>query len=176
MHRTSHWLGLDVHDVGDYRERVTAPAEGERPWRRLAAGMTLTVEPGVYLRPAANVPPRFHDIGVRIEDDVLVTATGHDVLSHAPKRIDDVEASCGAEVSERGIIIVGGGPVGLALALLLARREVSSTVIDARELEVARSDQRLLALARGTSTCCVRCWICRGGVRADPDGRRLVSR
>jgi len=53
-------------------------------------------------------------------------------------------------VSERGIIIVGGGPVGLALALLLARREVSSTVIDARGLEVARSDQRLLALARGT--------------------------
>ena len=92
MHRTSHWLGLDVHDVGDYREQVAAPAEGERPWRRLAAGMTLTVEPGVYLRPSANVPARFHDIGVRIEDDVLVTATGHDVLSHAPKRIDDIEA------------------------------------------------------------------------------------
>ena len=92
MHRTSHWLGLDVHDVGDCREQVAAPAEGERPWRRLAAGMTLTVEPGVYLRPAANVPARFHDIGVRIEDDVLVTATGHDVLSHAPKRIDDIEA------------------------------------------------------------------------------------
>ena len=53
-------------------------------------------------------------------------------------------------MSERGIIIVGGGPVGLALALMLARREVSSTVIDARGLEVARSDQRLLALARGT--------------------------
>ena len=92
MHRTSHWLGLDVHDVGDYRELGAAPADGQRPWRRLAAGMTLTIEPGVYLRPAANVPVRFHDIGIRIEDDVLVTATGHEVLSHAPKRVEDIEA------------------------------------------------------------------------------------
>ncbi len=92
MHRTSHWLGLDVHDVGDYREQGAAPADGKRPWRRLAAGMTLTIEPGVYLRPAANVPVRFHAIGIRIEDDVLVTATGHEVLSHAPKRVEDIEA------------------------------------------------------------------------------------
>ena len=92
MHRTSHWLGLDVHDVGDYREQGAAPADGQRPWRRLAAGMTLTIEPGVYLRPAANVPVRFHGIGIRIEDDVVVTATGHEVLSHAPKRVEDIEA------------------------------------------------------------------------------------
>ena len=54
--------------------------------------MTLTIEPGVYLRPAANMPVRFHGIGIRIEDDVVVTATGHEVLSHAPKRVEDIEA------------------------------------------------------------------------------------
>jgi len=90
MHRTSHWLGLDVHDVGDYR--AAGPAEGERPWRRLQPGMTLTIEPGVYLRPAANVPERFHDIGIRIEDDALVTAAGHELLSTAARRVDDIEA------------------------------------------------------------------------------------
>jgi Xaa-Pro aminopeptidase len=92
MHRTSHWLGLDVHDVGDYRESESPTAGAERPWRRLAQGMTLTIEPGVYLRPAANVPERFQNIGVRIEDDAVVTAGGHELLSTAPKRIDDIEA------------------------------------------------------------------------------------
>lgn len=93
MHRTSHWLGLDVHDVGDYRELGPAPEAGERAWRRLVPGMAMTVEPGVYLRPADNVPERFHNIGVRIEDDVIVTASGHEVLTHAaPKHPDDIEA------------------------------------------------------------------------------------
>ena len=92
MHRTSHWLGLDVHDVGDYRESELPAAGAERPWRRLMPGMTLTVEPGVYLRPAPNVPKPFHNIGVRIEDDAVVTADGHELLSSAPKRIDDIEA------------------------------------------------------------------------------------
>jgi Xaa-Pro aminopeptidase len=93
MHRTSHWLGLDVHDVGDYRESGPAPETGERAWRRLVPGMAMTVEPGLYLRPASNVPERFHNIGIRIEDDVIVTTTGHEVLTHgAPKQPDDIES------------------------------------------------------------------------------------
>jgi Xaa-Pro aminopeptidase len=85
MHRTGHWLGLDVHDAGDYKR------DGE--WRALEAGMVLTVEPGCYVRPAEDVPERFWNIGVRIEDDVLVTDSGHEVLSaETPKRIADIEA------------------------------------------------------------------------------------
>jgi Xaa-Pro aminopeptidase len=85
MHRTGHWLGLDVHDAGDYKRA------GE--WRTLEPGMTLTVEPGLYIRAAADVPEPLHDIGIRIEDDVLVIAGGCEVLSaEAPKRIEDVEA------------------------------------------------------------------------------------
>jgi Xaa-Pro aminopeptidase len=85
MHRTGHWLGLDVHDAGEYRR--------EGKWRPLAPGMVLTVEPGLYIRAAADVPERLRDIGVRIEDDVLVREGGCEVLSaEAPKRIDDIEA------------------------------------------------------------------------------------
>jgi Xaa-Pro aminopeptidase len=85
MHRTGHWLGLDVHDAGDYKRN------GE--WRALEAGMVLTVEPGCYVRPAEDVPERFWNIGVRIEDDVLVTDSGNEVLSaETPKRIADIEA------------------------------------------------------------------------------------
>jgi Xaa-Pro aminopeptidase len=85
MHRTGHWLGLDVHDAGDYKER------GE--WKRLVPGMTLTVEPGCYIRPADGVPERFWNIGVRIEDDALVTATGCEIVTNgAPKRADEIEA------------------------------------------------------------------------------------
>jgi Xaa-Pro aminopeptidase len=85
MHRTGHWLGLDVHDAGDYRRG------GE--WRPLAPGMTLTVEPGLYIRAADDVPQRLRDIGVRIEDDVLVTALGCEVLTaEAPKLAGDIEA------------------------------------------------------------------------------------
>jgi Xaa-Pro aminopeptidase len=85
MHRTGHWLGLDVHDAGDYKER------GE--WKPLVPGMTLTVEPGCYVRPADGVPERFWNIGVRIEDDALVTATGCEIVtSGAPKHADDIEA------------------------------------------------------------------------------------
>jgi Xaa-Pro aminopeptidase len=67
MHRTGHWLGLDVHDVGDYRS-----GSDDDSWARLVPGMTLTVEPGLYFRPGATVPAHLHGIGVRIEDDVLV--------------------------------------------------------------------------------------------------------
>jgi len=86
MHRTSHWLGRDVHDVGRY-------AEGGAP-RPLEPGMVLTVEPGLYI-PAdvEDVPAPFRGIGIRIEDDVLVTADGREVLSAAaPKQVDEVEA------------------------------------------------------------------------------------
>jgi Xaa-Pro aminopeptidase len=72
-HRTGHWLGIDVHDVGDYK------VGGE--WRVLETGMTLTVEPGIYIRPAPRVPKEFWNIGIRIEDDVLVTNDGPDVLT-----------------------------------------------------------------------------------------------
>ena len=85
MHRTGHWLGLDVHDAGEYKR--------EGKWRPLAPGMVLTVEPGLYIRSAADVPERLRDIGVRIEDDVLVREGGCEVLTaEAPKRIDDIEA------------------------------------------------------------------------------------
>mgnify|MGYP005816271907 FL=1 len=93
MHRTSHWLGLDVHDVGDYRAPGPATEGTERAWRTLVPGMVLTVEPGLYLRAAPNVAQRFAHIGVRIEDDVVITDEGHDVLTQAlPRRADDVEA------------------------------------------------------------------------------------
>jgi Xaa-Pro aminopeptidase len=85
MHRTGHWLGLDVHDAGEYKRAGK--------WRALAPGMTLTVEPGLYIRPADDIPAAFHNIGVRIEDDVAVTAGGCEVLTaEAPKAVVDVEA------------------------------------------------------------------------------------
>jgi Xaa-Pro aminopeptidase len=88
MHRTGHWLGLDVHDVGEYKR------DGE--WRTLEPGMTLTVEPGCYIRPGEGVPEAFWNIGVRIEDDVLVTPSGCEVLTSAtPKSIGDIEALVG---------------------------------------------------------------------------------
>ena len=84
MHRTGHWLGLDVHDVGEYKRN------GE--WRPLQPGMTLTVEPGCYVRPADNVPHHFWNIGIRIEDDVVVTETGCEVLTGAaPKTVAEIE-------------------------------------------------------------------------------------
>jgi Xaa-Pro aminopeptidase len=88
MHGTGHWLGMDVHDVGHYRD-VTASA---RPSRPLQAGMVVTVEPGIYVRPAQGVPEEYWNIGIRIEDDVLVTADGHTILSAAaPKSIAEIE-------------------------------------------------------------------------------------
>ena len=83
MHRTGHWLGLDVHDAGEYK------TGGD--WTVLAPGMTLTVEPGLYIRPGAQAPQHLHGIGVRIEDDVLVTANGNEVYTNAPKTIAEIE-------------------------------------------------------------------------------------
>ncbi|MEK6592217.1 MAG: aminopeptidase P N-terminal domain-containing protein [Pseudomonadota bacterium] len=84
MHRTGHWLGLDVHDAGDYKH------DGQ--WRTLQPGMVLTVEPGCYIRAGEGVPEKFAGTGIRIEDDVLVTPSGHEVLtSAAPKSVADIE-------------------------------------------------------------------------------------
>ncbi len=83
MHRTGHWLGLDVHDAGEYKD-------GEA-WIALAPGMALTVEPGLYIRPAANVPAHLHGIGIRIEDDVFVTAGGAEFYTSAPKTVAEIE-------------------------------------------------------------------------------------
>ncbi|RMD68272.1 MAG: Xaa-Pro aminopeptidase [Gammaproteobacteria bacterium] len=85
MHRTGHWLGMDVHDVGDYKE--------DGGWKTLEPGMVMTVEPGLYFPKAADIPRRFWNIGVRIEDDVLVTREGHEILTEAlPKEAEAVEA------------------------------------------------------------------------------------
>jgi Xaa-Pro aminopeptidase len=93
MHRTGHWLGMDVHDVGEYREARDAAQGEEKPWRALQPGMVLTVEPGIYVRPANDVPEQFWHIGIRIEDDALVTADGCEILtSGVPKSVEDIEA------------------------------------------------------------------------------------
>ena len=86
MHATSHWLGLDVHDVGAY-------AEGDSP-RKLEPGMVFTVEPGLYVREDdEKAPAALRGMGVRIEDDVVITDDGHENLNAAiPKRIADIEA------------------------------------------------------------------------------------
>ncbi len=90
MHRTGHWLGMDVHDVGDYRR------DGE--WRKLEPGMVFTVEPGLYLPQTEAVPEDYRGVGIRIEDMVLVTEEGHEILSGAvPKDPDAIE-----RVMERG--------------------------------------------------------------------------
>ena len=94
MHRTGHWLGMDVHDVGEYRTPgAAAPAGGERPWRPLEAGMVLTVEPGIYVRPAAGVPEQYWHIGIRIEDDAIVTPNGCEIITRdVPVAVADIEA------------------------------------------------------------------------------------
>jgi len=87
MHRAGHWLGMDVHDAGLYQVKGAS--------QKLVPGMVLTVEPGTYIRPADNVPEHFWNIGVRIEDDVLVTASGNENLTAAtPKTVAEVEAAC----------------------------------------------------------------------------------
>lgn len=83
MHRTGHWLGLDVHDAGDYK------TDGD--WIALAPGMVLTVEPGLYIRPGAGVPEHLHGIGIRIEDDVFVSEAGCEVYTNAPKTVAEIE-------------------------------------------------------------------------------------
>jgi len=91
MHRTGHWLGMDVHDVGEYRDPAHSGAD--KPWRKLQSGMVVTVEPGIYVRPAEGVPEAYWNIGIRIEDDALVTDEGCVILSrNAPKTVAEIEA------------------------------------------------------------------------------------
>jgi Xaa-Pro aminopeptidase len=105
MHRTSHWLGMDVHDCGSYTEpsqigqtstrqdALTGQTIVDRPARILRPGMVLTIEPGIYVRPAAGVPEKFHNIGIRIEDDAIVTETGCELISRGvPVDADEIEA------------------------------------------------------------------------------------
>jgi Xaa-Pro aminopeptidase len=105
MHRTGHWIGMDVHDCGSYVEPSQVgevserkdPLSGEliknRPSRVLQPGMALTIEPGIYVRPGEGVPEQFHNIGIRIEDDAIVTATGCELISRGvPVKADEIEA------------------------------------------------------------------------------------
>ena len=105
MHRTGHWLGMDVHDCGSYVEPTELdvvserkdPISGEtianRPSRILQPGMVTTIEPGIYVRPGAGVPEQFHNIGIRIEDDAIVTETGCELITRGvPVKADEIEA------------------------------------------------------------------------------------
>lgn len=105
MHRTGHWIGMDVHDCGSYVEPSEVgevserqdPLSGEliknRPSRILRPGMALTIEPGIYVRPAEGVPERFHNIGIRIEDDAIVTGEGCELITRgAPVKAAEIEA------------------------------------------------------------------------------------
>ena len=105
MHRTGHWLGMDVHDCGSYVEPSQVgevserkdPLSGEiiknRPSRILRPGMVLTIEPGIYVRPGPGVPEQFHNIGIRIEDDAIVTESGCELISRGvPVKCDEIEA------------------------------------------------------------------------------------
>jgi Xaa-Pro aminopeptidase len=92
MHGTGHWLGMDVHDVGAYRDLTQAG----KPSRPLAPGMAVTVEPGIYVRPGEGVPEEYWHIGIRIEDDVIVTEDGYRLLTgSAPKTVAEIEALVG---------------------------------------------------------------------------------
>ncbi|APW45314.1 aminopeptidase P N-terminal domain-containing protein [Rhodoferax antarcticus] len=105
MHRTGHWLGMDVHDCGAYTEpgeigqvstrkdALTGELIKDRPARILQAGMVLTIEPGLYVRPAPGVPEHFHNIGIRIEDDAIVTEADCELISRGvPVSVVDIEA------------------------------------------------------------------------------------
>lgn len=91
MHRTGHWLGMDVHDVGSYR--APPASDQDRPWRMLQAGMVLTIEPGLYVRPSEKVPEAFWNIGIRIEDDAIVTGDGCELITRdVPVDPDEIES------------------------------------------------------------------------------------
>jgi Xaa-Pro aminopeptidase len=123
MHRTGHWLGMDVHDCGDYRERsgeksgeksgdASAAPDGQKmpPWRTLAPSMTLTIEPGLYVRAAEDVPEKYWNIGIRIEDDAVVTATGCELLTRdVPVAADEIEALMRDAQAARGSALAAPG-------------------------------------------------------------------
>ena len=153
MHRTGHWLGMDVHDVGDYKV-------GDE-WRVFEPGMVLTVEPGIYIAAGTRgVSRRFWNIGVRIEDDVVVTRDGCEVLT------DDVPEGAGRDRSVDGrgvtspgraarcdVAIVGGGMVGASLALALAGTRAEGAADRGRRAPSSAAqpsfDDRTTALGNG---------------------------
>ena len=93
MHRTSHWLGMDVHDVGSYREATQDSHKDEKPWRILKSGMVITIEPGLYVRPADDIDQKFWNIGIRIEDDAVINDSGCELISRGvPVKADEIEA------------------------------------------------------------------------------------
>jgi len=93
MHRTSHWLGMDVHDVGSYRESSENTMKEEKPWRILQSGMVITIEPGLYIRPADDIDEAFWNIGIRIEDDAVINDSGCELISRGvPVKADEIEA------------------------------------------------------------------------------------
>ena len=102
MHGTGHWLGRDVHDAGEYLALDEAAFEQpdglggsvvKPPSRRLQPGMVVTVEPGIYVRPAEDVPERYWNIGIRIEDDAVITEHGCELISRdVPVQADEIEA------------------------------------------------------------------------------------
>jgi Xaa-Pro aminopeptidase len=105
MHRTGHWIGMDVHDCGAYTEptelgqvstrkdALTGDTIKNRPARILRSGMALTIEPGIYVRPAPGVPEQFHNIGIRIEDDAIVTESGCELITRdVPVSVAEIEA------------------------------------------------------------------------------------
>jgi Xaa-Pro aminopeptidase len=105
MHRTGHWIGMDVHDCGDYTEpsevgqvstrkdALTGELIKNRPARILRPGMALTIEPGIYVRAAEGVPEQFHGIGIRIEDDAILTDSGCELITRdVPVKATDIEA------------------------------------------------------------------------------------
>ncbi len=95
MHKTGHWLGLDVHDVGEYRLEDSLPlndSHSSQVWREFEPGMVMTVEPGIYIEESMDVPGKYKGIGIRIEDNVLVTKDGCEVLTaEIPKSIEEIE-------------------------------------------------------------------------------------
>jgi Xaa-Pro aminopeptidase len=93
MHRTSHWLGMDVHDVGSYRESSQDTTNEDKPWRILKSGMVMTIEPGLYVRPADDIDEKFWNIGIRIEDDAALNNSGCELISRGvPVKADEIEA------------------------------------------------------------------------------------
>jgi Xaa-Pro aminopeptidase len=93
MHRTSHWLGMDVHDVGSYREQSKRSSKEEKPWRILKSGMVITIEPGLYVRPADDIDEAFWNIGIRIEDDAVINDSDCELISRGvPVKADEIES------------------------------------------------------------------------------------
>ena len=92
MHRIGHWLGMDVHDVGDYKV--------DNIWRLLEPGMVMTIEPGIYINSADDIDPKWHGIGVRIEDNILITKGDPEVITNVPRTTEEIEAFMGKSKSE----------------------------------------------------------------------------